>query len=122
MNQPFDLQAARHRIDEIRLSQARHQISVNRWLSILKSKPGTDKAETAQQELNALNYHQQRHLEERNQLEQQIRDENIKQNARRDHQNNIRQIVCALLTEQHRGPSRAVIEEAITIEEEIQNL
>lgn len=123
MNPTFDLEAAQDRVNDICLAQARHSVLVSKLVAAIRNHPATETAEKAAAKLNKANYDHDQTLEERNLLERQIRRQISAEKAAEKRRDNVRQIVCALLTDPYHSEHQArIIEEAIEIETQIQAL
>jgi seryl-tRNA synthetase len=121
---PNDRLSPQERLDQIRLFQARHTITVQRLLNKIKSSRNPQATAAARDELDRANQMADALLEERNQLEVIIRDQRQAQRDDKEKRDAIRQIVCSILSNSNsiESDQTAIVSEAMDIEDLIQSL
>lgn len=97
MNQKTEtFDTLQERLDELRLFQSLHHIRVARLTALLKSRP--QNPGEIRDELAAHNDQMEQALAERKTIEAKMRDITLQRREKKERQDNIRQIICGIVS------------------------
>lgn len=121
MNQKTEtFDTLQERLDELRLFQSLHHIRVARLTALLKSRP--QNPGEIRDELAAHNDQMEQTLAERKTIEAKMRDITLQRREKKERQDNIRQIICGIVSNPnyHKDSDDFLAARATAIENDIQ--